>query len=327
MPPVRLPAPAAALCAFLACGALAPAPLHAQLAVTANAGTVRYEQATSEQSAALNPEFRIEGRHAAFAATAAFTEGSDGSRILAGGPSLWLATSPIVRHVQLDAQGAFQYTSPRGDSTSYAALGLGEIAFTSDGPGLALGAGGGMGKIAGTPSITAFKTRVRAWFDAGPVSVALAAEPTRIEGSWYTDYGAEADASSGHFEGALTAKLRQSHLTGTSAGGELETAWHLTPALALQLSGGRYLRDPFQGLPAGNFLTLGLKFLLWRPHETGGQGVSESALDEVDFGSAGSLFAHGGGNSLLHTRTVPSTGKGNSTTSGGGSTFGRGHKP
>ncbi len=327
MHPVRVPAPAAALCACLALALLSPATLRAQLAVTANAGVVRYEQASTEQTAALSPEFRLEGSHAAFQLAAELTGGTDGSRIAAGGPSLWLATSPLLRHIQFDAQGSFQYTSPRGDSSSYAALGIGEIALTSDGPGLAFGAGGGTARIAGTSNVTVLKARARGWFDAGPVSVALAAEPTRLEGAWYTDFSAEFDTETGRLEASLTGRLRQSRTSGTSAGGELETAWHLTPALALLASGGRYLREPFQGLPEGNFVTVGLKFLLWRPHVADHGGVGESALNDVNFGAGGRLLGHGRGTSLLPSRSVPGLTKKSGTTSGTGTGNGRGHKP
>ncbi len=332
MAPVRVPVPAGALCALVAMTALYPAPLRAQLAVTANAGAVRYVQTSTEQSAGFNPEFRLEGRNAAFQLEGTFTGATDGSRVAAGGPSLWLATNPILRHIQLDAQGSFQYTSPRSDSSSYAALGVGEIAFANgDGPGIALGAGGAMGKIAGTSAVNAFKARARAWFDAGPVSVSLAAEPTRLEGAWYTDYGAEFDTEAGHFEASLTGRLRQSKASGSEAGGELETAWHFTPAMALLVSGGRYLREPLQGLPAGNFVTVGLKFLLWRPHVADHGGVTESPLNDVDFGSGGSLIAHGNSTTVLGTRNVPSitkaTGSSSTTSGGGSSSFGRSHKP
>ncbi len=324
----RRSALAMTVAACAAASALAPAPLHAQLAVTANAGTVRYESAPSEQSAGLSPELRLQGSHAAFALNAALTSGSDGSRIAAGGPSLWLATSPILHHVQLDAQGSFQYTSPRGDSSSYAAMGVGEIAFTSDGPGFALGAGGGTGKIAGSSAINALKARARGWFDAGPVSFTLMAEPTLISGTWYADFALGGSASVGPVEGELDLQVRQSHTSGTSAGAELDAAWHFARTMALQVSGGRYLRDPFQGLPAGNFVTVGIKAVLWSPRPREGSGVSESALSDVDFGSAGGLKVHGNGNSLLRIRNVPALSHGNSGTSGGGSgTTGRGHKP
>jgi hypothetical protein len=328
MSPARLAAPVTVLLALLAASASAPAALHAQLFVTANAGTVRYDQTTSERSAGLSPEFRLENRHLAFAFTAALTGASDGSRIAAGGPSLWLASSPIAHHIQLDAQASLQYTSPKGDSSSWAAMGIGEIAFTSDGPGFALGVGGGTGTIAGASAITALKGRARGWFDAGPISLTLAAEPTVIAGTWYADFTVGGSTEYGPFEGSANLLLRQARTSGTSAGAELEAVWHATRSAALVITGGRYLRDPFQGLPAGTFLTVGVKLLLWKPRVNGnGEGVGESALSEVDFGSANTLGgrSHGSGNSLLKIRNVPSVTKGSGSSSAGGT--GRGHKP
>ena len=51
MYPARAVAPVTVLLAILSAGAAAPGTLRAQLSVTANAGTVRYEQAPGEQSA------------------------------------------------------------------------------------------------------------------------------------------------------------------------------------------------------------------------------------------------------------------------------------
>ena len=324
MPPARLAAPVTALLAILAAGASAPVALHAQLTLAANAGTVRYEQASAERAAGLSPEYQLQTRHLAFSLAAAVTGGSDGGRIVAGGPSLSLASSPIAHHVQLDAQASFQYTAPKGDSSSWAAMGLGEIAFTSDGPGFALGVGGGTGTIAGASAVNALKARARGWFDAGPVSMTIAAEPTVISGTWYADFTVGGSTEYGPLEGSVNLQLRQAKSSGTSMGTEVDVAWHVTAGTAFVATGGRYLRDPFQGLPAGTFLTVGVKVLLWKPRTSPAtEGVGESPLSEVDFGSANTLGgrAHGGGNSLLRLRNVPAVKK----NSGGGGN-GRGHK-
>jgi hypothetical protein len=204
-------------------------------------------------------------------------------------------------------------------------MGVGEVAFTSDGPGFALGAGGEAGAIAGGSTLTALKARARGWFDAGPISMTLVAEPTVIAGSWYADFTVGGSTEYGPLEGSLAVQVRQAQSSGTSAGAELNAAWHATARTALVVTGGRYLRDPFQGLPAGAFLTVGVKVLLWKPRTSGeGGGVGESPLSEVDFGSANSLGgrSHGVGNSLLRVRNVPAVKKGSSSAGGNG----RGHK-
>jgi hypothetical protein len=203
-------------------------------------------------------------------------------------------------------------------------MGVGEVAFAGEGRGMAFGLGGGYGKITGQPSVGAFKLRGRGWFDAGPLSLTVAAEPTVIAGSWYADMSVGAWTEFGPIEGNASFQVRQAKSSGTSAGGALEVAWHFTNRLAAQISGGRYLRDPFQGLPAGNFLTLGVKVLLWQPPApTGDRAVGDSPLGEVDFGSVSStaVTKHGGGNALFHIRNVPAVKKNTGGTGGG-----RGHK-
>ena len=313
---------ALALMLFVAPPSLAPSRLFGQFSVSGNAGAVHYEQAASENSAGLSPEFRLESRHVAFGLAGAVTGGSDGGRVASLGPSLWAATNPIFPHVQLAGQLAAQYTSPHGDSSSYAAMGLGEVAFAGAGRGLAFGLGGGFGKIEGQTGVSAFKARGRGWFDYGPLALTLSAEPTFIAGSWYADVSLGAWTEFGPIEGTASLQWRQAASSGAAAGGSLELAWHFTDRLAAQISGGRYLRDPFQGLPAGTFLTVGVKVLLWQPAGDDSEGgVGVSPLGDVDYGSVSgtAVTRHGGGNNLFHTRIVPAIKKGNSA-------GGRGHK-
>lgn len=319
MTSVRRRALALVLCALAL--AIAPERLWGQFAVSGNAGTVRNEQASSENSAGLSPEFRLENRHVAFGLAGALTGGADGSRVAMAGPSLWAASNPILPHVFLAGQASAQYTAPRGDSSSYAGMGIGEVALAGEGRGLAFGLGGGFGKITGLAGVGAFKARGRGWFAAGPLALTLSAEPTVIAGSWYADVSLGAWTEFGPLEGDASLQVRQSRSSGTSAGGSLEIAWHFTDRLAAQVSGGRYLRDPFQGLPAGTFLTLGVKVLLWQPaSDTASGGVGQSPLGDVDFSSAGgtAVTSHGGGSALFHVRNVP--------TGAGGTGGGRGHK-
>ena len=308
------------LCALSS--SLAPGRLLGQFTLAGNAGTVRYEQAPSERAAGFSPEFRLEGRHVAFGLAGALTGGADGGRVATIAPSLWAASNPILPHVQLAGQLSAQYTAPRGDSSSYAAMGVGELAFAGEGRGLAVGLGAGFGAIAGQPDVSAFKVRGRSWFDAGPLALSLSAEPTLIAGSWYADVSVGAWTEFGPLEGNASLQLRQARSSGTATAGSLDIAWHFTDRVAAQVSGGRYLRDPFQGLPAGTFLTLGVKVLLWQPaHEASSGGVGQSPLGDVDFSSASgtAVTRHGGGNALFHTRNVPAFKNGNSA-------GGRGHK-
>jgi len=135
-----------------ACG-LVSAPAQAQLNLGANAGAVRYEQVSGTSSFAINPELTLPGVHRLFKVAASATTGSDGSRSLEGGATVWGATPALAERLQLDGMLQGAYTSPRGDSTSYSLLGFVEGAFTGDDGGLAVGGGVLRGVITGQPAV------------------------------------------------------------------------------------------------------------------------------------------------------------------------------
>jgi hypothetical protein len=310
---------------IVGCGvaiACAAPPARAQLNVGANAGTVRYEQVATTSSLALNPDFTLTGARSLLNLTGtATTESGGGSSIEAGG-TVWGATKPVLGHLQLDAMLQGSYTNPRYDSTSYSGIAFGEVAWAGDSYGLAVGAGGMRGGIAGQPALNAVRGGVRGWFAPGDVTLTLAVQPTALSTRvWFTDVTASAEVDPGHAEITGTALLRQSPATGLDLGGEAEVVYHLTPRVAIAASGGRYLRDPFQGLPQGVHLTVGAVLTLWQPRAADQEGVGQADLSDLELKALG-INPHGMGNSTV--RSNPSTSKG--LGGSGGSSFGRGHK-
>ena len=297
------------------------APARAQLNLGANAGQVRYETAPTTSSFDFNPELTLPGRRSLLDLTGSATTASDGSRSLAGGATVWGATPPVADHFQLDGLLQAVYTSPTGDSTSYALTGFVEAAYTGDDGGFAIGGGVLRGGITGLPALNAVRGSVRGWRDVGPLSLTLAVQPTALSTRvWFTDVTAGAEVDPGKSEIAGTALLRQSPATGLDLGGEVSVVYHLTPAVALAASGGRYLRDPFQGLPQGFHVNVGAVLTVWRPHTAEGEGVQKGDLSDLELKALG--VGRGGGNGLL--RNTPATSKKLSGSSGSG--FGRGHK-
>jgi hypothetical protein len=302
-----------------ACG-LAATPAHAQLSLGANAGAVRYEQVPGTSSFAINPELTLPGVRRLFSVAASATTASDGSRSLEGGATLWGATPALAEHVQLDGMLQGAYTSPRGDSTSYSLLGFVEGAFTGDDGGLAVGGGVLRGVIAGQPSLNALRASVRAWRDVGPVSLSLAVQPTVLSTRvWFTDATVNAEVDPGRSEISATALLRQSPSTGLDLGGEGSYTYHITRRVALAVSAGRYLRDPFQGLPQGFHVNIGAVVTLWRPRAADSEGVGKADLTDLELKALG-ISSRGLGNSGV--RVNPATSK----KAAGGSGNGRGHK-
>jgi hypothetical protein len=299
----------------IACAAV---PARAQLTLGANAGTVRYEQTSATNSLALNPDLMLTGARSLLNLTGTATTESDGSASIQAGGTAWGATRPVAEHLQLDGMLQGSYTDPRGDSTSYSVLAFGEVAWSGDSYGIAVGGGGVRGGIAGQPAVNAVRGGARTWLDAGAVTLTLAVEPTALSTRvWFTDVTASAEVDPGHAEITGTALVRQSPATGLDLGGEANFVYHITRSVALAASGGRYLRDPFQGLPQGVHVTVGAVLTVWRPRAADQEGVSQADLSDVEFKALG-INPHGLGRSAV--RSNPSTTKG---ANGNG---GRGHK-
>ncbi len=315
-------APVAMLMVVVVAGLpMAAAPARAQLTLGASAGAVGYEQVAATSSFALNPELTLAGTRRLFNATGSATTASDGSRSLEGGATLWGATPALAEHLQLDGMLQGAYTSPRGDSTSYSLLAFAEAAFTGDEGGVAVGGGGLRGVIAGQPAVNALRASVRGWHDVGPVSLSLAIQPTALSTKvWFTDATLNAEVDPGRSEISGTALLRQSPGTGLDLGGEASYTYHLTPRVALAASAGRYLRDPFQGLPQGFHVNVGAVLTLWRPRAAENEGVEKTDLTDLELKALG-INPHGLGSSTV--RMNPAT----SRKLSGGTGNGRGHKP
>lgn len=296
------------------------APLSAQLNLGATAGAVRYEQVGGTGSLGVNPDLTLTGRRLLWNVGGTATTASDGSRSLEGATTLWGATPMVAAHVQLDGMLQASYTSPTGDSTSYSLLGFGEAAFTGDGYGVGIGAGVLQGAITGSGTINALRGSARTWKELGPWTIGLSVQPTALSTKvWFTDVTASAEIDPGKMEISGTALLRQSPATGLDLGGEGSFTYHLAPRAAFVTTAGRYLRDPFQGLPAGYHVNVGVVLTLWRPAAHESEGVGQADLTDPTLKALG-INVRGLGRSAV--RINPATSKKLSGTKGG-----RGHKP
>lgn len=292
-------------------------PLRAQLTVGVLGGTVRYENVATVNSMSVNPDLLVIGRYFLFDATASAVTATGGTQLIQGGTTFWGATPPFARHLQLTGLIQAQGTKPSGALASTALQGFGEIALAKPGRGIAVGVGAVRGQLQGQPAVNALRTGARAWLREAGATFAVAVEPTRLAGSWFTDYGARVQAYPGRLilMGGVTVR-GGSGLT-TSAGVDAFARWQSPGAVAFEATGGHYLRDPYQALPAGWYFTAGVRVTLWKPPSSAfGSNVSEASLSTVS--AAGNLGASG-------TRTVPGV-----TTTGatmGSGATGRGHRP
>ena len=301
-------------------------PLHAQLTVALTGGTVRYENVTTNSSMSVSPDLLLTHPYLFFDATANASDGTGGTRVIQGGSTLWGATPPLGRFLQFTGLVQAQGTKPEGDVWSSAGQAFGEIAFARPGRGVAVGAGGARGQLQGQPAVTALRTGARAWTTAGPAWVALSVQPTRMSdtsgGAWFTDVGGRVQLMRGAWILVGDGTVRQGTGLTTSAGMDAAAFWRSPRGYSFEASGGRYLRDPYQALPAGWYLTAGVRLTLWTPRSGGlRSNVSQATLSTVGVGSQAGAGFQGSSS----TRSVPGVTK--PTASGGSTNTGRGHRP
>ncbi|HYU09683.1 MAG TPA: glycogen-binding domain-containing protein [Gemmatimonadales bacterium] len=163
---------------------------------------------------------------------------------------IWATLSPRTTGLRL-AVSATLAASGRSDGLG-AGSGAGLIEAVAGGG--ALGAGFVGGVIEGEPGVGAFRVRARGWrqFDAAS-QLSLSAEATRFLGAWYTDLVGGVTVDRPRLVGSLWLSGRVSKTYTSSAAASASLQYFLTPIIAVEASGGNYLRDPFQGLPRAGF--------------------------------------------------------------------------
>ncbi len=302
-------------------------PARAQIYLGATGGAVHYDSQSTTSSFEFNPEIRFERPRFVFDLGGGYTAGSDGEREGTGGGTLWLASRPSPAHFQVDGLFQGSTTQPQAEAASSALFGLGELAYVPGQRGVAAGVGAIQGSIAGTPGVTALRTELRGWF-AQPdndLTFTGSIEPTEMSSAWFTEFAAGAEWSPGPWDISGNLRLRAPSST-TSLGGAASVARDLSDHITMELDVGRYLSDPYQGLPPGNFASLGIKIKLANLRAQTGEGVSAAELGDVTLRAAASSFGFGrtGVKATGRSSTsLPSSASGGSTTRG----TGNGHRP
>jgi hypothetical protein len=136
------------------------------------------------------------------------------------------------------------------------------ISATKGDGGAALGAGPVTGVIESFRGAGALRLRGRGWwrFQNSPAQFSVTLEGTRLLGAWYTDAVAGVVLDERRVVGSLWVSGRVSRAYTSSAAASASLQYFVTPVIALEASGGNYLRDPFQGLPSAGFFTAGVRF-------------------------------------------------------------------
>ncbi len=237
------------------------APLAAQTdaSLGLGVGTVRYPGGASFSTAALSPAAR-------YASASLFADAAGSLASLPGGAwsaqgqaDVWIATPPLARHLRLGAEGLVAGTSRTDGGPTGAAHGLGELLWSAPSWGIAVGAGPSGGWIAGAPSVAAFRGRARLWWRAAGASWEASVQPTRFLGAWFTDAAASVTLERGWGAFSAWGAARLSAAYGSKAAGSVLLQVFPVPAVSLEVGGGSYLPDPYQGLPRAGYVTLGVR--------------------------------------------------------------------
>src|SRR5205809_121701 len=120
-------------------------------------------------------------------------------------------------------------------------------------------AGPAGGWIANDTPVAALRLRARAWWRSSGPDLQLSIEPTHFSGAWFTDAGVGAVFERGPAIASIWTTVRLSGVYGSTGAASAFVQLFATPTIALELAGGSYLRDPYQGLPRAGFVTLGVR--------------------------------------------------------------------
>lgn len=232
--------------------------------VGAGVGTVRTETGASFSSAALSPEIRYATPSLVVSASTFFASLPAGVWASHGRLFVWGDTPRLTGRWQLGGEGILTGTSWTGGGWTSAAHGLGEVFWSAPRWGFGLGAGPSAGWIANAGSVTALHTRARAWWRPGGrgsgTEWEFDVEPTHFVGAWFTDVSTVVTIERGPAVLSLSPEARVSPVYGSTAAGSASLQLAVARALSVEISGGSYLRDPYQGFPRGGFVTLGVRW-------------------------------------------------------------------
>ncbi len=134
--------------------------------------------------------------------------------------------------------------------------------------------------------LTAAGPTAGVWARYGTARAALVFSPLRIQGFWFPELNARASVVAGPLEAAGYAGWRggasRSNIPEAAAWGGVTAAFWLSKNLALQASAGTYPQDLLQALPAGTYLSAGLRIATSRPVVPSVRPLGRPAYERTD---------------------------------------------
>jgi hypothetical protein len=249
---------------FCAALVLLPATLCAQRQASLGVGTgiVRYAGGSSFSALTVSPAAQLTTASTYVAAGGSLSLLERGVWAAQARADLW-ASLPHSTHGVRPAVSATMSTTTRSDGV---AAGSGAALLEAVGAHFALGAGAVTGVIEQEPGVGALRIRGRTWWQLtrSPTQISLTTEATRFLGAWYTDVVGGVTFDGQRIVGSLWLSGRFSGTYGSTGAASASLQYFLTPTIAVEASGGNYLRDPFQGLPRAGFVTGGIRVFVAR---------------------------------------------------------------
>jgi len=241
----------------------APAAAQTEMSVGLGVGTVRYSAGAGIGTAVLSPAVRYTTGVLAADFAGSLASLPRGAWAGQGSTGLSLVSPPLVRGARFSIDLTLAGTARSDNGSTAAAHGVAELSRSFPTWGLGIGAGPSSGAISGDLPVTALHTRARVWWhpEAGPRApeVQLSVEPTRFPDYWFTDASLSATLERGGASVSLWVAGRTSPAFASEGAGGAFVQYVATPRIALELGGGSYLPDPYQGLPRTGFFAVGVR--------------------------------------------------------------------
>lgn len=245
-----------------------PAVLVAQTeaSLALGTGTVRFPGGSKQSAIMLTPavELDLSQLTASLQGTLASLPGGIWSE--QGRANAWVASPALLGRLRAGFQVRGTGTTRNDGTRSASAHGVAELLWAAPTWGVALGAGPSGGWIRGAPWVRAFHARARAWARIDAADYALTVEPTHFLGAWFTDVSAGMALSTGAVKTSLWGGARISPAFGSKGAASVSLQLFPLSRVAVELSGGSYLPEPYEGFPRGGFVAAGLRVFTTARH-------------------------------------------------------------
>src|SRR5207237_318169 len=243
-----------------------PDTARTQASLGIGTGIVRYAGGSSFSAFTVSPTILHLSPSFYVAASGAASLLADGVWAGQGHGDLWAAIPIHSSAVRMAGSASIAFSTRSDGVAAGSGTTLLETLWTAKQRGIGLGGGAVTGMIEGVPGVGALRLRARGWWQpaAAPYQLSLTIEGTRFYGSGYTDLVGGATIEKPRVQASVWLSARMSAAYGSTGAASAALQYFVTPATALEASGGNYLRDPFQGLPRAGFIGGGVRWYTGR---------------------------------------------------------------